>query len=847
MPVAVLECQRAPVVLPKERRLKEQEVLEFPATLAQRRYWLLHQVKPGADRALNMTLPVRLRGPLDRAALQAALNEVVARHESLRTAFTVHRGELQQHISQTLVLDLPFSEAATHAEEHRGKFVETVAREEAQLPFDVQTGPFMRARLLRFNEFDHLLLLTIHRLISDEYSNDVLVHELCACYAAFVQDREPVLPKLQLQFADYAYWQREHLAANDFAAQREYWQGQLSGNLPALYLPSRRPRSTSNRAAAACCARVLPAKQVDAARALAARHGAAPLVVFLALFDALVYRHTGQRDFLVAVPSPNREHKGFDALIGPLANALLLRAELRNEASFLDLIHRVGRTTLDAFANQDVPFELLLDDFQSSQLQVSFVYRLLAAEPITLPGNLKAEPLARVSGGTLFELSAAVVVRKEQTRFELEYDPALFDREIIVQILSDYEALLRELIADPQRAMPTPRIFAPASEAFECARPATAQSVSPYLGLQLQLVAIWQDLLGVPRVGIRDNFFDLGGNSLLALRMLQRVENICGKPILPSAFASNPTVETLAGEIAREAIDESLQLLAVHESGSRTPFFYFHGDLFGGGFYAFKLSRALGTDQPVYVLPPIDVRDLPEPPSIEQMAASHLQAIRAVRPHGPYVIGGFCLGGIIAYELAQQLIASGETVEMLLLIDAEPEDKTLRTLRWMCETLGRRIRWNERVQIDRFREWALLRTKFLLWRRLGLRKKLHSAMRQILKRTVPGFLRGRAKNSSAQDEQARDVPTTFLWAAAAYRPRPYRAPMAVLLSQDLMERGDCLARAWQRLADKAVVHPLPGNHLECITAHVDTLAERIDQCLRNLAAPGSLDRPRNEN
>src|SRR5450432_522296 len=169
----------------------------------------------------------------------------------------------------------------------------------------------------------------------------------------------------------------------------------------------------------------------------------------------------------------------------------------------------------------------------------------------------------------------------------------------------------------------------------------------------------------------------------------------CGCCSLPSSLFRNPNVEHLAGEIAREVIDESPTLLRVNDAGSRTPFFYLHGDLSGGGFYSLKLSRALGHDQPFYVMPPQDIRTLPAAPTIEEMAAAHLEALRAVRPKGPYVIGGFCIGGLVAFELAQQIKASGDVVEMLLIIDAAPANKVLRALRGLAGSAGTLFRWDD--------------------------------------------------------------------------------------------------------------------------------------------------------
>jgi thioesterase domain-containing protein len=360
--------------------------------------------------------------------------------------------------------------------------------------------------------------------------------------------------------------------------------------------------------------------------------------------------------------------------------------------------------------------------------------------------------------------------------------------------------------------------------------------------LQLQLIAIWEEVLGVRGIGIRDDFFLLGGSSLLAMRMLQRAETACGKVILPAALFRAPTIEHLAGEIAREAIDESPSLLRVHDAGTRTPFFYLHGDLSGGGFYSLKLSRALGPDQPFYVLPPQDIRLLSAAPSIEEMAAAHLEALRAVRPKGPYVIGGFCIGGVVAYELAQQIRAAGHTVELLLIIDSSL-DRTLRALRGVAGTLGALFRWDGKAKVAHFGRWAVWRARLALQFAPNGRAETRGSSRWMphhLFSGTLGFLGRRlrfarpAAQPAATDSPAqveRDLPSAFQWASASYRPQPYDGPVALLLSEDVLGRADNVSRAWQQLASDVTVQPLKGSHLECITEHVEALAEKIEHCL----------------
>ncbi|HEV2842764.1 MAG TPA: thioesterase domain-containing protein, partial [Chthoniobacterales bacterium] len=316
----------------------------------------------------------------------------------------------------------------------------------------------------------------------------------------------------------------------------------------------------------------------------------------------------------------------------------------------------------------------------------------------------------------------------------------------------------------------------------------------------------------------------------------------------PSALFRNPNVEHLAGEIAREVIDESPTLLRVNDAGRSTPFFYLHGDLSGGGFYSLKLSRSLGPDQPFYVLPPQDIRLLPAAPSIEEMAAAHLAALRAVRPKGPYVIGGFCIGGLVAYELAQQIEAGGDTVEMLLVIDAAPEDKVLRALRWLAGAFGALLRWDDHAKVDRFGRWVLWRGRLSRWYGLNVRAQARVVLRRISNRFMrtydmlrPRFRREARQSaipteSSAAGRRERDVPSAFLWASARYRPQPYRGPVALLLSEDVVRRGRNVVGEWQELAPDVTMHPLIGSHLECITAHVDTLAQTIESCLQDTVA-----------
>ena len=221
------------------------------------------------------------------------------------------------------------------------------------------------------------------------------------------------------------------------------------------------------------------------------------------------------------------------------------------------------------------------------------------------------------------------------------------------------------------------------------------------------------------------------------------------------------------------------------------------------------------------------------------MAATHLTAIRAVRPHGPYVIGGFCIGGIVAYELAQQIKAGGESVEMLLMIDSAFEDNLARALRRWAEWIGWFLRWDDAAKVKHFGRWAVWRERFAQWRQLDIREQIRTAWCRVWNRIAGAAnTERRTPSISSSDDSGHreyDVVSGFLWAAASYQARPYDGPAAVLLSDDVIHGQRDIAGEWRALMSHVEVHPLSGSHLECITADVDALAQTIQDCLERSA------------
>jgi amino acid adenylation domain-containing protein len=376
----------------------------------------------------------------------------------------------------------------------------------------------------------------------------------------------------------------------------------------------------------------------------------------------------------------------------------------------------------------------------------------------------------------------------------------------------------------------------------------------PYLTIHYQLIDLWQQLLGVEAIGIRDDFFALGGHSLLATSMLYRVEQIFGQALPALTLFKQPTIEHLAEVMLRNDGDRPTErVIRFNEAGAKTPIFYFHGDFHGGGFYSKDLARLLGPGQPFYVLPPTELTDPGKPSTIQELAAIQVQSIREVLPHGPYVIGGFCLGGLIAYEVAQQLRAAGEVVERLLIIDVILKSRRLRTLRKAAEILGRPGGWNADRQLYQFCRWYFLLARTERWARMAWREKARVVGRHLVARwghlqpggppaaappTAGSILAGeaRANTDGHWFDQRWDGPLIYLWSAGGYSPARYAGAATVVLSQDLFSGAHRRELAhWQKYLAAADLREIPGSHLACITEHVGTLAEAI---ARSLETPG---------
>ncbi|MEJ1932987.1 condensation domain-containing protein, partial [Nostoc sp. NIES-2111] len=335
----------------------------FPLSFAQQRLWFFSQLEPESS-AYNIPTAIRLTGRLNVAALENSINEIVTRHEILRTTFIVVNGEPVQVIGAATRLQLPIIDLQTIPEIEQETEVQRLATLEAQTPFNLETDSLLRVRLLRLGETNHVLLLTMHHIVSDGWSTGILIHELTTLYKAEDIGQPHNLPELFIQYVDFAVWQRQWLQGEVLNTQLDYWKQKLSGHLPVLELPTDRPRPAIQTDRGKTQSFTLSPTLTAALQNLSQQQEVTLFMTLLAAFKTLLYRYTGAVDILVGSPIANRNQLGIEGLIGFFVNTLVLRTDLSDNPTFVELLQRSRKVALEAYDHQDLPFEKLVDELE---------------------------------------------------------------------------------------------------------------------------------------------------------------------------------------------------------------------------------------------------------------------------------------------------------------------------------------------------------------------------------------------------------------------------------------------------------------------------------------------------
>jgi Condensation domain/TubC N-terminal docking domain len=432
-----------------------------PLSFAQQRLWLLAQLQ-GLSATYNMPIALQLNGNLNIHALHSSLAYLLNRHNSLRMYFPTVAGQPQVVIQNLDEIEVLTVQDCRNLNEHpQSPTIQRLIDAHAQKPFDLNTGPLFKAKLLQLQEQKNVLLINMHHIVSDGWSMGVFVRELREAYTAFTQSQTPNLAPLPIQYSDYAAWQQNCLQGEVLENQINYWKHQLKDASPLLELPTDYPRPAQQSYRGDRYLYSLTPELSAAIKTFSQQQGASPFMTLLATLSILLSRYSRQNDLCIGSPIANRTHSQTEGLIGFFVNTLVLRNQINPEQSFIELLQQTRQTCLDAYSHQDIPFEVLVEKLQPERslsynplFQVMFALENNESPDLSLPG-LEIEWLGVKGAIAKFDLTLLVIESDNQLNCSWEYATDLFEKSTIQGMAEQFEVLLKGIIDHPQQPIHT--------------------------------------------------------------------------------------------------------------------------------------------------------------------------------------------------------------------------------------------------------------------------------------------------------------------------------------------------------------------------------------------------------
>ncbi|MCU1303522.1 MAG: amino acid adenylation domain protein [Candidatus Sulfotelmatobacter sp.] len=527
---------------------------EIPLTFAQQQLWLHAQLAPNTA-LYNEPFTVRHRGRVDARALEHAFSEIVRRHEAWRTVFPVVGVEPVQRVRPPFPVELPEIDLRSLARSERDEQAVRIATADARLAFDLGEGPLFRAKLVRLDEEEYRLYVTVHHLIFDGFSGyRVFLPELVSLYAAFSQGQSSPLPDLPFQFGDYAFWQRERTRDSALESHMEYWRKQIGGPLPSLQLPMSGPAPAVQSFGGAMQTISLPPELSERLRELCRREGVTLFMALLAAFKVLLYRYTGVEDILVGSNTAGRGLPGSEKLLGYFLNTVPLRTDLSGDPTFLEVLDRVRGVTLGAFSHEEVPLDRLVAELQPERdpnrnplFQVLFS---LEPPPSQVSPEWDLTCIEVETGATKFELCMVLDDRPDGLLCRLIYNTALFDASVIRRMAGHWQTLLEAVAADPARQVSEFPILTPPERQQILVE--WNDTELPYQPVPVHVMFEEQAREKSQSIALRcgDQELLYGELELRAARLAHRLQTMGVGPNVPVALCLNRSVEMVVGILA---------------------------------------------------------------------------------------------------------------------------------------------------------------------------------------------------------------------------------------------------------------------------------------------------------
>lgn len=680
-----------PAQLAAQETRQETDAYQLPCSLVQRTCWFLDRMSPGSA-AYNIAVRFLLTGPLETALLEEALREVCRRHEVLRTRFVLEKGEPKQLVEPHVEFALSCVDLRSLASEERDAEAERLAAEEARIGFDIERGPLFRGTLVQTEGERSILLLTMHHIISDGWSVGLVTDEIGAIYQALAAGQASPLPPLPIQYGDYACWQQDWISTGELDRQLEDLRCALDGFQP-LNIPTDFDRPAAPTSQGTIRSILLPRPLTDSLKRFSEQHGCTMFVTMLSAFAALLQIQSSQTEITIRTQTAGRDRVELESLIGWFVNSIILRIDASGSPTFEALVENARKVVLEAFEYQHVPFERLMEVIRPQKapprhppFQVNFIFQRDFVRPWKCAG-VTLTPIPSKAAGTFVDLNFFLVEREDGWRASVDVSTDVFHPETGDFFLESYRKVLETVAKNPEVRISDitaqQRPFPPRHPEQED-NYALDNFVPPRNEHEERVVEIWKRVLDTRAIGAYSNFFDLGGHSLKAVRLLSEFQRQFGLEIKISELFVDPTPAAMAQVISGEAAySDTRDLIPVQPLGSRPPFFQI-----GGDHWFRPLAKYVGLDQPFIGVPLLKYRHLDMGKARVDVAKELARLL--INEHGgrPFLLGGWCAEGLTAYEVARALQAEGESIALVVLFDAVNPDY-YREARSLVHSAGR--------------------------------------------------------------------------------------------------------------------------------------------------------------
>ncbi|HOQ44524.1 MAG TPA: condensation domain-containing protein [Bryobacteraceae bacterium] len=781
---------------------------------AQERLWSLAQSEPGTA-CYNVPLAWRIDGSLDLEALRRSLNAIIRRHEILRTIFPNVDGRPAAIVREDFELEVGFHDLRAQPQGAADR-----ARELLRRPFELERIPPVRAEVVCTGEQQYLLLFAVHQIVFDGGSMRVFSRELAELYRAFTAGREPRLPELPLQYSDIGPWQAEMLQSEALAEPLAYWQSKLDRPYTPLALPvDRAPAAAAGTAPAARFPFTIERELTAQLAAMAGKARSSLFAVLLAGLNALLCRYTGQEDVIIFASLAARTRPELRDLIGLIANVLPLRTDLAGDPSFTEILERSRETLLGGLAHQDLPFEKIMESLHTASgwpHQVMAIHQR-APLPVWEASGATFTPCEEIDNGeTKFALLFEFTESKDGTHVSLKYRTDLFDPPTIGRLAADYEALLRTAAGNPGICLSQlPPAQPPKPRAESLAVPASqrAEFAAPRDELERELTRIWEKVIGRSPIGIHDDFFQLGGTSLMAARVFAHIRHATGRTLRLAALLEAPTIAQLAEKLRAPLACSGSSLVLLRQEASGSPLFVVPG--VGGRVLELVPLASHLQGQPVYGF---EATELDEANAgtvrIEDLAQQYAAELRSVQPYGPYYLGGVCFGAFVAFEIARQLTEAGESVALLALLDPPPPLSAALPWRARVGIVRRHLERRLRAGLPEACRWMLsLAGSQLRSGAHALLRILYRLMHDVI-HALPGAPERVLARPEMNELRLKMHKASRARALNRYVPRPYPGDLLLIQTEQNGLMANLTAEyGWRALARGTTeVHIVPASH-----------------------------------